>query len=124
MPIKKIVFFGFIIFSFFVINDSLHSIYSLWQKYDLLDQAKRTLSVEGKKNSGFKQQLSVVMAPHFIEEEARNKLFLVKSGEGIVVVAPTEYFYASSSAQHKSIERRANWQQWRDVFFNFSNFGG
>ncbi len=124
MSIKKIVFFGFIIFSFFVINDSLHSIYSLWQKHDLLDRAKRTLSVERKKNSGFKQQLGVVMAPHFIEEEARDKLFLVKPGEGIVVVAPTEYFHASLSVQHNSIERRANWQQWRDVFFNFSNFGG
>ena len=118
MPIKKIVFFGFIIFSIFVINDSVHSIYSLWKKHDLLDRAKRTLSVERQENSELKQQLKVVTAPHFVEEIARNKLFLVKPGEGIVV-APAEYFNASSSAPLKSIERRANWQQWRDVFFNF-----
>lgn len=119
MPIKKIVFFGFIIFSFFVINDSLHSIYSLWQKHDLLDKAKRELSVEKKKNSDFKQQLSVVTAPNFVEEEARNKLFLVKPGEGIVVVAPDEDVVASSSTSVKTVEKRANWQQWRDVFFSF-----
>ena len=117
MPIKKIVFFSFIIFSLFVINDSVHSIYSLWKKHDLLDRAKRILSVEKEKNSGLKQQLEVVTVPHFVEEEARNKLFLVKPGEGIVVVAPTEYFHASSSASVKFIERRVNWQQWRDVFF-------
>jgi cell division protein FtsB len=118
MSIKKIVFFGFIIFSFFVINDSLHSIYSLWQKYDMLDHARRSLSVEKKRNSEFKQQLDLVNAPHFIEEQARNKLFLVKPGEGIVVLAPTEYPSASSPALIKSIiDKRANWQKWWDVFF-------
>jgi cell division protein FtsB len=116
MPIKKIVFFSFIIFSIFVINDSVHSIYSLWKKDDLLDRAKRTLSVERQENVELKQQLKVVAASSFVEEIARNKLFLVKPGEGIVVVAPTEYFHASASAQ-QSIERRANWQQWRDAFF-------
>jgi cell division protein FtsB len=117
MPIKKIVFFIFIVFSLFVINDSVHSIYSLWKKHDLLDQAKKTLSVEREENDELKEQLKVVTAPHFVEGVARDKLFLVKPGEGIVVVAPTEYLPASSSARVKFVERRANWQQWRDVFF-------
>lgn len=117
MPIKKIVFFSFIVFSIFVINDSVHSIYSLWKKHDLLDEAKRTLSVEKQENDELKKQLKIVAEPHFVEGEARDKLFLVKPGEGIVVVAPTEYLPASSSVQVKFVERRANWQQWLDVFF-------
>jgi cell division protein FtsB len=117
MPVKKIVFFVFIIFSLFIINDFLHSIYSLWQKSDLLDRAKRTLSTEKKKNIELKNQLKFVTQPQFIEEEARNKLFLVKPGEGIVVVAPTDYLQASDSTTVKPIDTRSNWRQWWETFF-------
>src|SRR3989344_7628924 len=98
MALKKIVFFIFIILSLFIINDFIHSIYNLWQKNDLVERAKQTLDTEKKKNIELKSRLKTVTAPQFVEEEARNKLFLVKHGEGIVVVAPTEYLQASSSA--------------------------
>lgn len=116
MSLKKIVFFAFIVFSIFVINDLIHSIYNLWQKHDLVDQARRTLNAEKKKNVDLKHRLKEVEQPQFIEKEARDKLFLVKPGEGIVVVAPTVYIKASSYLQ-KKIDLRPNWKQWWETFF-------
>ena len=116
MPLKKIVFFVFIVFSLFIINDLAHSIYNLWQKRDLVDRAKRTLSTEKKKNDELKRRLKDVVQPQFIEKEARDKLFLVKPGEGIVVVEPTVYMAASSSAE-KPTDKQPNWKQWWEMFF-------
>jgi len=117
MSIKKIVFFIFIVFSFFVINDLTHSIYSLWQKHDLIDRTRRTLGMEKKKNEELKEKLKDAGQQLFIEKEARNKLFLVKPGEGIVVVEPTVYMQASASSTIKPMEGLPNWKQWWETFF-------
>lgn len=117
MSIKKIVFFISIIFLLFVINDLSHSIYFLWQKSYLIDSAKHELAAEKKKNSDLKKSLEKVGMPQFVEEEARNKLFLVKPGEGIVVVAPTEYMPTPKQAEMKKKDMRPNWEKWRDLFW-------
>lgn len=117
MPLKKIVFFVFIVISLFIINDLTHSIYNLWQKRDLVDRARRTLSTEKKKNDELKRQLKEVAKPQFIEKEARDKLFLVKPGEGIVVIEPTVYIQASTSSEVLPMDRRPNWKKWREMFF-------
>lgn len=117
MSLKKIVFFVFIVFSLFIINDMTHSIYNLWQKRDLIDRARRTLGTEKKKNDELKRQLKDVAQPQFIEKEARDKLFLVKPGEGIVVVEPTVYMQASSSSAEKFVDKQPYWKQWWERFF-------
>jgi cell division protein FtsB len=114
--VKKIVYFGFIIICLFIIYDLVHSIYHLWQKNELLERRQQAFLVEKRKNAEFKSKLSVVTAPEFIEEEARNKLFLVKPGEGIVVVAPTVFVQASRSASVKR-DTRPYWKQWVETFF-------
>lgn len=117
MPIKKIAFFIFIIFSLLVINGLLNSIFDLSQKHDLLDKAKRVLIVEKKKNMELKNQLKTVNQSQFVEQEARNKLFLVKPGEGIMVIESKEYLKSSPSIALKPIDQRLNWQKWLDLFF-------
>lgn len=116
MLIKKIVYFGFIIFALFIINDLVHSIFSLWQKSDMVALRQRELAIEKKKNEDLKKQIKSVHEPQFVEEEARNKLFMVKPGEGIVVVAPTEYL-KPKSLKNSVREIRPNWQQWWETFF-------
>lgn len=116
MPLKKIVFFAIVIVSFFVINNFIHTIYNLWQKNDLVVRAKKDLDNEKKENQQLKQQLGEVKKPGFVEEEARNKLFLAKPGEGIVII-PTEVLSTSSSEKKKTIDTRSNWQKWFDLFF-------
>lgn len=116
MPIKKIVFFGILIVSFFVINSLIHSIYSLWQKNDLIVKAKQNLEQEKKENTELKNKLADVKRPEFVEEEARNKLFLAKTGEGIIVI-PTDYLGASHSSREEHVDTRPNWKKWWDTFF-------
>lgn len=117
MPLKKIGFFIIVVFFLFIINDLMHSIYNLWQKHDLTDRARRTLSAEKKKNDELEEQLRDVTQPQFIEKEARDKLFLVKPGEGIVVIEPTVYMQASGSSEGKFKDKRPNWRQWWETFF-------
>jgi cell division protein FtsB len=116
MSVKKVVFFGIVLASFFVINSLVHSIYNLWQKNDLVVKAKQDLEKEKKENKTLKKKLDTVKQPQFVEEEARNKLFLAKPGEGIIVI-PTNYQHASPSATPPPPDTRPNWQQWWHVFF-------
>ena len=117
MAIKKILFFIVIIFSFFVINNLIHSIYNLWQKQHLVVKENLELEKEKKKNEKLKDSLVNVKKPQFIEEEARNKLFLAKPGEKIIVM-PTEYLQSSNAAEvTPTPDIRPNWEKWRDLFF-------
>jgi cell division protein FtsB len=116
MSVKKIVFLGVVIASIFVINSLVHSIYNLWQKNDLVVKTKQDLEKEKKENQTLKKKLGQVTRPQFVEEEARNKLFLAKPGEGIIMI-PTDYQHASPSAAPKPPDTRPNWQQWWETFF-------
>ena len=116
MPIKKIVFFAIIIASVFIINNLVHSIYTLWQKQHLVDSARKELEREKEENQELKRRLSLAKDPNFIEEEARNRLFLTKPGEGVIVI-PTDAFDASAAAKLPPPDTRANWEKWRDTFF-------
>jgi len=116
MLIKKIVYFGGIIFAVIIINDLAHSIFSLWQKNELLEQREEMLVLERKKNVALKNKLKLVTGPQFIEEEARNKLFLVKPGEGVVMAVPTASAAASGRVVKRE-EKKANWLLWWEMFF-------
>lgn len=116
MSFKKIAFFSSIIVSLFIINGLVHSIISLWQKKHLIDEARQELIAQKQENKKLKQQLSQVNKQQFIEEQARDKLFLVKPGEGIVVM-PTQAVHASSSGKTQPIDSRPNWLKWWQLFF-------
>ncbi len=94
------------------INNLVHSIYDIWSKQDLLNQAQKELTKEENKNQKLKGELSYVQTQKFIEEEARNKLFLVKPGEQQVLIP--NMASESSRTQEKQVP---NWQQWLNLFF-------
>lgn len=95
-----------------VINNLIHSIYDIWSKQDLLNQAQKELGREEQRNQKLKAELSFVQTPKFVEEEARNKLFLVKPGEQQVLIP--NMASESSRVQEK---QAPNWQQWLNLFF-------
>ena len=118
MLIKKIGYLVFIIICIIIINGLVTSILNLWQKHELVDHSEQTLTNEREKNIELKKKLKTVSSALFVEEEARNKLFLVKQGEEIIVVAPTAYLQqSSSSASEKQIDTRPYWKQWWETFF-------
>lgn len=115
MPIKKILFFGALIGSLIIINNLVRSTYTLLQKRNLVIHAQDELDKQKNYNQELKGKLAQVKTPQFIEEEARNKLFLSKPGEGIIVI-PTGALQASPSAVPTPQDTRPNWQKWVDIF--------
>ncbi|MCL5970176.1 MAG: septum formation initiator family protein [Patescibacteria group bacterium] len=113
---KKVVFFTVLIVSIFIIKNFASSIYGLWQKQDLIVQAKSELENEKKKNQGLKNKMSYADSPGFVEEEARNKLFMSKPGEAQVVLPQGvgEAIDSSTGQYQKTIP---NWKKWIELFF-------
>src|SRR5437764_534929 len=116
MSLKKIVFFVFIIISLVIINNLVHSIYNLWQKQQLVVSARRELEKEKDQNKRYRDTLTSVNTTQFVEQEARNKLFLAKPGEKIIVM-PSEALEASQSGVTATPDVRANWEKWWSLFF-------
>ncbi len=116
MPYKKIAFFTIIIVLLLTINDLAHSIYSIWQKQDLIVQAQKDLDTEKNENKDLKKHIAQVNRPQFIESEARDKLLLAKPGEGVILI-PNNQLDIHSSSRAKPIDTRPNWQKWWNTFF-------
>ncbi len=117
MPYKKIVYITIVIILLITINNLAHSIYTTYQKQDVIVQAQKELDREKEKNQELKQDLAKVKKPEFIESEARDKLLLAKKGEGVIVI-PTGTIVGSPSPTPPPPDTRPNWQKWWQVFFN------
>ena len=113
---KRIVFLGIVIILVIIILRLATSIYTLWHKQDLLQNAKLELTQEQKEHTHLVKQLQTVNSPQFLDEQARDRLLLVKPGEESVMI-DSNLLKASSSASQK-IEVKPFWQQWLDIFFN------
>ena len=111
---KKILFIVSVVVSIFIINSLVRSIYDLWGKQDLITKAKIELDSEKRENKELKSKLSQAQSSKFVEEEARNKLLLVKPGEEQVIL-PQDLASSSDSAKKKDM--RPNFRKWWDLFF-------
>ena len=116
MTIKKIAFWVIFVFFLFVINSLLHSILSFSQKENLIVKKQEDLSKQKKENTTLKKQLAQAKMPQFLEEEARDKLFLTKPGEGVLVI-PTPQVSISPQSAKNGQRTFPNWLQWWNVFF-------
>lgn len=116
MSPKKIVFFVIIIVSAFIINNMIRSIYTLWQKNHLVTDLRLEVEQEKQKNQELKSKLAQVKDKDFVEEQARNKLFMVKPGEKVVILSEKD-LQATLSAKPKPRDTRPNWKKWWDMFF-------
>lgn len=116
MQSKRILFVAIIIASIFIINNLIHSIYTLWTKRELVSNMKNEAKKQQEENQALKKKLNIVEKPQFIEEEARNKLFLAKPGEEVVVLSDKD-IKGSQISKPKSPDTRPNWKKWWDLFF-------
>ena len=110
---KKIGYIITVIVLLLVINGLLQSIFDLWQKQDLLASAKNELQMQKNKNTKLKAELSYVKTQSFVDETARNKLFLVKPGEEDVII-PSNMINSSGKA---AVKNTPNWQKWLKLFY-------
>ncbi len=114
---KKALFLTIVIVSLFIMQNMVRSIYGLWQKHDLLVQAENQLTKQKEQNSKLKQQLTSVESNNFVEQEARNKLFMQKPGEFRVMVDKGLIEAVSGAKTEAKIDTRPNWQKWWELFF-------
>lgn len=112
---KKITFLVVLIISLFIIKNLVFSIYNLWQKQDLVASIRRELEEEKKKNQVLKSQISSAKSPQFVEEQARNKLFLVKPGESQIVL-PKDVLKGKDDQLNRQ-KNIPNWEKWFRLFF-------
>ena len=111
---KKVFFFVILAISILVINNLIRSIYTLWQKHDLVALAQKELERQKQENARLKSQLVYVKSDEFIEEQARNKLFLVKPGEQEVLIS--EDLIKGDSTPSAQKNNDPNWKKWLDLF--------
>ena len=111
---KKAIYIGLVIVLLLMINGLLHSIYDIWHKQDLLTSAQKQLDREKLENQKLKGELSYAQTPQFLEEQAHNKLFLVKPGEQEVLISQT---LKNQNQPQKQNQNVPNWQQWLNLFF-------
>jgi cell division protein FtsB len=111
---KKLVFIAIVIALIIVINNLIHSIYDLSKKQDFVTSAQKELEDEKMLNQKLKAQISIVQSKDFIEEEARNKLFMAKPGEQPVII-PSNLL--QEEKEKKPQDKLPNWQKWWDLFF-------
>lgn len=116
MLYKKIAFFIVIIIMIMAINNLSQSTYSTWQKQDLIVKAQKDLEDVKEENQRLRSELARVEKPEFIESEARDKLFLTKPGENIIVI-PTGSLALKPSVTPPPTDTRENWQKWWETFF-------
>lgn len=112
---KRIIFIIILIASFFIIKNFVFSIYTLWQKQGLVERSQMELNKEKKENQTLKEKLNKANSQAFIEEQARNRLFLVKSDEQRVFIS--QELIASQTAKNKVINETPNWKKWWKLFF-------
>lgn len=108
---KKIIFVIVVLVLLLIINSLARSIYDLWQKQDVLTEAQEDLDKEKLRNQKLKASLSYVVTEEFIEEKARNNLFLAKPGEQQVVIPQKE------EKTDEKKQQLPNWQQWLELFY-------
>jgi cell division protein FtsB len=111
---KKVVFIIVVAVLILIINNLIHSIYDIWSKQSLLTQAQKELTHQKSENQKLKTELSYVQTNGFVEEQARDKLFLVKPGEQDILI-PSQI--STQSAQNNQQAQTPNWQQWLNLFF-------
>lgn len=112
---KKILFLIIVGICIFLSLSLLGSIANLWQKQDLVKNASKQLEVVKNENRSLKNELRVATVSGFMEEEARNKLFMVKEGEKTVVIPDS--LLKKVKKQEVKQPQKSNIELWISLFF-------
>ncbi len=111
--------FRLIIFiaSLLVIVTLPQSIYSLWKKRDIVSERKLVFERIKSENERLKRELAEAQTPQYIEEQAREKLNMVKEGEKIVLMPKSQISMTNDQLNQDKEEQTPNWKRWWRLFF-------
>lgn len=110
---KQIITIAIIVILIIVAGNIALSVVSLWSKKDVLTQTQQKLVKEQQEQAALQKQWQQVNNPSFVEEQARDRLFLGKPGETLVLM-PTA---SPSASPEQNNGVKPVWQQWLSLFF-------
>jgi cell division protein FtsB len=113
---KKFFFFFTVIVCLIIINNLVHSIVDTWQKQKYVVEAQNSLKLEQQHHAQLDQQLKKISQKQYVEEQARDKLLLVKPGEEIVLM-PSNIPSSAPTSQSLADTNKPHWQEWWEYFF-------
>ena len=110
---KTIIPIIIILILLFIIRNIINSIMTLSENSHIVTTLKLQEQKDKNQQQFLKQQLYFVNTPSYIENQAREKLGMVKQGEHIVL-APLPI---QNSTIIKKTNKTPNWQKWWKLFF-------
>lgn len=113
---KKVILGAIVIVSLVIINNLARSIYNLWQKQELVTSTEKELQREKKMHADLKEQAKAIKDPNYVEKIARDKLFLVKPKEEVVILPGQVAGAKSEQVKAKKLVKVSNWRAWLEVF--------
>lgn len=115
--IKKVIFTLIILLLIIAFYSLGKQIFESMQAGKRLEQETEALVSLRKKNSELKKRLTEVGSVGFIEQQARDKLNLVRPGETIVIIPRGEIEKILGAEIEKGVENLPNWQGWLRLFW-------
>jgi len=113
--IKKVLYYAAVALCLVIINNLAHSIYDLWQKQSVIAQYQAQLEAKEQQNKELKKDLAQAKTSQFLDQQARDKLFLTKPGEEQVIIPNDLLPHAKAVIATKPVP---TWQQWVNLFVN------
>lgn len=110
---KTLILLGIIVILLLLIKNIASSIASLKQNSRIVTELKQREQEELSKREFLKQQLYFSNTTDFIENQAREKLGMVKPGEYIVLAPPPDV----ATGNEKAMDTTPNWKKWWNLFF-------
>lgn len=110
---RKVIPFIVIFLLLIVIKNNISSITHTIKNKNTAEVLKSQLNEEERENKLLKERLFYVKTNQFVEDEARQKLGMLRSGE-YIVIAPTS---APLNKERIYFDSTPNWEKWLDLFF-------
>ncbi len=111
---RNFLLFLALLVSLLLVINSTKRLLSLRTTSQKVIETKERLEELKKENEALRKELEYKQSQEFLEEEIRNKLGLVKKGEGVVII-PQEKISQKLETRNQKPEK--NWQKWWNLFF-------
>ena len=109
---KSALFFFIFLFLLLIVNSLIGAIRTSLTNDHALSSLMTNVQQAQQTHDFLAQQLQYVKTTHFVEEEARNKLGMVKPGEHIIIAPPPPTQKLTTQTLPDP-----NWKKWLKLFF-------
>jgi cell division protein FtsB len=100
-----------------VIVNLSRRVYSLWRRTDVVRERRVELQKVQEENRRLGEKLTEVQSPGFIEQQARDKLGLIKEGEMVVLIEVPEHASPEAMTEVGQSNQKLMWKTWWRLFY-------